>query len=378
MTGNQVGTATFDVYRDWTLSGGTFTGGNPQEFTVPARAAQDPATTFSTTGTVTVDASQAVGTFALAVAAFDITNTNTTGAKLAVGSSASYSVTVTAPVTPSDTTPPEITPVVSPATPDGDHGWYTSDVTLSWTVTDAESAITSQNGCAAVTITADQAATGYTCTATSAGGTSTQTVTIKRDATAPEITWVGGPSAGASYYFGEVPADPTCDATDNLSGVTATGCVVTGYSAAVGTHTLTASAEDQAGNPASEERVYTVLAWTLKGFYQPVDMSGTLNTVKGGSTVPLKFEVFAGDTELTDVSVVSSFKVGAVPCASLEGVVTDDIEQYTSGSTTLRYDTTGGQFIQNWQTPKNQSGTCYRVTLTTDDGSAISANFKLK
>src|SRR5215216_4789602 len=52
VSGKQEGTATFEVYRDWTLSGGTFTGSNPQEFTVPARAATDAATTFSTTGKV--------------------------------------------------------------------------------------------------------------------------------------------------------------------------------------------------------------------------------------------------------------------------------------------------------------------------------------
>ena len=31
-------------------------------------------------------------------------------------------------------------------------------------------------------------------------------------------------------------------------------------------------------------------------------MNGVVNTVKGGSTVPLKFEVFAGTTELTDTA----------------------------------------------------------------------------
>jgi hypothetical protein len=116
---------------------------------------------------------------------------------------------------------------------------------------------------------------------------------------------------------------------------------------------------------------------TLKGFYQPVDL-GTLNLVKGGSTVPLKFEVFAGQTELTDMAVVDTFKVGAVNCQTLSGSPTDDIEQYSTGATALRYDTKSGQFIQNWQTPKGKAGTCYQVKLTTDDGSSLVASFKLK
>ena len=102
VTGKQDGTATFEVYRDWTLTSGTFAGSNSQEFTVGPRAASDPATTFSTSGTVTVAVGQAPGTFTLAVGAFDITNSNPTGAKLAAGSSSSYSVTVSAPATPAN------------------------------------------------------------------------------------------------------------------------------------------------------------------------------------------------------------------------------------------------------------------------------------
>ncbi len=116
-------------------------------------------------------------------------------------------------------------------------------------------------------------------------------------------------------------------------------------------------------------------AWTLNGFYRPVDMSGTLNIVKGGSTVPLKFEVFAGPTELTDTSVVKSLTQTKIACET--SAPTDVIEVTTTGGTSLRYDTTDGQFIQNWKTPK-LPGNCYQVTMTTQDGSSLSALFKLK
>jgi len=49
---------------------------------------------------------------------------------------------------------------------------------------------------------------------------------------------------------------------------------------------------------------FTVNAWTITGFYQPVDMGGVVNTVKGGSTVPLKFNIYAGGVERTSVSDV--------------------------------------------------------------------------
>ena len=121
----------------------------------------------------------------------------------------------------------------------------------------------------------------------------------------------------------------------------------------------------------------TVQAWTLKGFYQPVDMNGIWNTVKNGSTVPLKFEVFAGGTELTDVSKIKSVNSLQVQCNNntMENAIEEVVT--TTGGTMLRYDTTGGQFIDNWKTP-NRSGNCYRVIMTTLDGSSLTALFKLK
>jgi hypothetical protein len=200
-------------------------------------------------------------------------------------------------------------------------------------------------------------------------------VSIKRDATPPTVALVDGPADGGSYYFGFVPPAPTCSASDALSGLDGV-CSVSGYSGLVGVNTVTASAADLAGNTASVSASYTVLPWTLNGFYQPVDMGDVWNIVKGGSTVPFKFEVFAGATELTDTAVVSSFVAAPVACP-VTGVIADAIEITTTGVTSLRYDLVEGQFINNWQTPK-KPGTCYVVTMTTQDGSSLAANFKLK
>jgi hypothetical protein len=188
------------------------------------------------------------------------------------------------------------------------------------------------------------------------------------------ITWSGGPAAGGTYYFGFVPSAPTCTASDALSGLAS--CVVSGWDDSVGGHTMTATATDNADRTATATRSYSVNAWTLHGFYQPVDMNGVWNTVKNGSTVPLKWEMFAGSTELTDVALVKSVTTALVACSS----GTEDAVEETAtatGATVLRYDSTGGQFIYNWQTPK-QPGKCYRATMTAMDGSKISALFKLK
>ena len=207
------------------------------------------------------------------------------------------------------------------------------------------------------------------------GHETTRTLSARIDLTDPDVALVGGPADGQTYDFGSVPAAPTCNASDDLSGLNEP-CAVTGYSNAVGTHTVTATATDIAGNENTDTRTYTVAAWTLKGFYSPVDIGGVYNLVKSGSTVPLKFEVFSATTELTDVASIESFKVYQV--ATPTDIFVDDIEQLSTGGTSLRYDSTGGQFIQNWQTPKNSAGKAYKVVMTTDDGSTITAYFLLK
>jgi hypothetical protein len=137
---------------------------------------------------------------------------------------------------------------------------------------------------------------------------------------------------------------------------------------------------------------FTINAWALTGFYQPVGIpnsvqtapgvalptSGTVwNTIKGGQTVPLKFEIFetVGGIERTSVADVSAFTLVKVPCS---GGTEDAVEPFpTSGATVLRYDATEGQFVQNWQSPKGPSQ-CYRTTMTALDGSSISAFFRTK
>jgi len=239
--GNQEGTATFKVYRDWTLTGGTFTGSNSETFTVSPRAAKDPATMFSTSGTVTVAAGQSVGDFALAVSAFDITNSNPTGAKLSDGADSNYQVTVSPS---SDTTPPVITPSVSGTL--GNNGWYVSDVSVTWTVTDLQSDITSQIDCGPTTISDDTAGTTLTCQATSAGGTASQSVTIKRDATPPTISGAASPDPNAAGW-NKTDVTVSFNCSDGTSGIASCGPNQTLGSEGAG-QSATGTAVDNAGN----------------------------------------------------------------------------------------------------------------------------------
>jgi hypothetical protein len=141
----------------------------------------------------------------------------------------------------------------------------------------------------------------------------------------------------------------------------------------------------------------TISAWYATGFYDPIGVdssqfvasgaavptvsaTGVWNTAKGGSTVPLKFNLYnaTGGTQLTTTSSVQSFDL--VKLTNCSGTATDDAVDYfaTTGATSLRYDGTGGQFIQNWKTPSVNADSCYRVNVKFVDGSAIYSFFKLR
>jgi hypothetical protein len=257
--------------------------------------------------------------------------------------------------------------------PNGD-GWYKSDVTVDWTCDDNLSGFVGCPENSVISAEGSNQSAGASVSDRAGNSTSATVTGIKLDKTNPtNVAFIGGVANGGTYYYGFVPAAPTCTADDALSGFKR--CDVSGYLATVGPHTLTATAIDLAGNAQTASLSYTVSNWNIGGFFQPVDMNNVVNTVKNGSTVPLKFEIFAGSTELTTTSSVKGFSATMVACNAAAG--TDEIEITSTGGTVLRYDATAGQFIQNWQTPKTP-GVCYRTTITTQDDSKISAIFQLK
>ena len=156
-------------------------------------------------------------------------------------------------------TPPTITAAIVGTA--GLAGWYTSDVTVSWTVTATGSTVSSSTGCDPVTITADTSPAGITltCTATSDGGTTTKSVTVKRDATPPTVLYAGNQG---SYGILQTVAI-TCTATDPSpgSGIASSSCAnIQGpaYGFGAGAHTFSAVAADAAGNQGQATTSFSV------------------------------------------------------------------------------------------------------------------------
>jgi hypothetical protein len=167
--------------------------------------------------------------------------------------------------------------------------------------------------------------------------------------------------------------------------VTLTGAVLVGRDA--GNYALNAPMTTTAN----------ITAWNAsgKGFYAPVGVANSIftaapgtapptkpsaipwNTVKGGQTVPLKFNVFAGTVEKTSLSDIKSFQQQQLPSCGTDLANADPVDVTTTGGTTLRYDTTGMQWIQNWGTSKVNTTTCYRAIVTFADSSTLEAFFQL-
>ena len=207
-------------------------------------------------------------------------NITGTGATVGIGShnysaeavdNAGNRATAGTTVVVSDVSAPVIKPTVTGTL--GNNGWYTSNVDVSWSVTDAESPVSNQNGCSATTVTTDTDGVTFTCTAESAGGSSSESVTVKRDATKPVIGYAGNDSP---YTFGQ-NVNVSCAASDAGSGLAANTCAninSTGAALGLGDHEYNATATDNAGNTATASTTIKVIDVTPPAI--GANVSGTL------------------------------------------------------------------------------------------------------
>lgn len=154
-----------------------------------------------------------------------------------------------------DASPPVITPQTNPAAPNS-KGWFTGNVALSWTVSDAGSPVVSKSGCDPVSVTADTSKVVVTCQALSSGGQGSKQVTIKRDASAPVKVKIKG--LKKTYSGGAIPVASKikCKAKDPTSGIAS--CKVKGVKTSKGTHKAKAIAVNGAGLKTKVTVTYTI------------------------------------------------------------------------------------------------------------------------
>jgi hypothetical protein len=304
-------------------------------------------------------------------------------------------------IAPQDAAAPVTAIGLNPATPNGQNGWYTSDVVVTVSAVDE----TGGSGLAETRCVLDPAAAPATfddmsagCAYTGAGASvpadgqhalyaaskdnagnkeAVKSQAVKIDKTAPTIS-ISAPANTVYLLNQAVPAAYAC--ADGSSGVgTCAGPVANGANidtATAGSKTFTVNAADQAGNTASASASYKV-GYNFGGFLAPVDSSPTVNTGKAGRTYPVKWQLRdASGNYASALSAVASIKYQGVTCGQYNGDPTDPLEAEAAGSTSLRYDTIANQYIYNWKTPGTAG--CYTLSLTLDSGQVQQAYFNLK
>ena len=206
------------------------------------------------------------------------------------------------------------------------------------------------------------------------------------DTTAPLISLVT-PADGARYVLGQsVVASYSC--TDPQSDVlTCAGTLANGASiptgaSALGAHTFTVNASSRGGSSSASHDYKVVFAFT--GFAPPIDAQPSLNTVKPGSGVPVKFQLrdaagaSAYDQVGLNVFAPDYPRSNAIDCDSQAPL--DPIEETaTLAKSALVYDAKAGQYIYNWKTDDGWArGTCRRLQVKLTDGETYSADFKFR
>ncbi|WP_407543033.1 PxKF domain-containing protein (plasmid) [Deinococcus radiomollis] len=271
-----------------------------------------------------------------------------------------------------DTIPPIITSTLSPAAPDGTNGWYKSPVTVTWTIA-TSSAISSKAGCDPTTLSADTTGTTPTCTATSAGGTSSKAVTVKVDVTRPTLTATFSNTVSAETLPNAVllgsAVSVTPSATDATSGVASSSCTAPNTST-IGRHAVTCTASDNAGNITTVQVPYSVI-YNFQGFSDPLSNLPAINSGKAGRAYPVKFTL-TGQSSL-NVLVPGYPKVTTIDCSATALVAENATTVSAVSNTGLKFD---GSYTFVWKTDKTPG--CYQLNVQLNDKTDHYALFNLR
>ena len=179
-------------------------------------------------------------------------------------------------------------------------GWATSDVDVSWVVNDLESDISSRAGCDPTKVVVDTDGVAFTCSATSAGGSDSETVNVKRDTTKPVVSLTHAPN-GSGGWDRSLPVSLTASANDGAigSGVpapavcrdTASGDPIpsSGWSPADGSYQIACEATDLVGWKGTSATELVKVDTTKPGLTvsHVVDGSGGWNVTDDVQLVPV-------------------------------------------------------------------------------------------
>ena len=242
-------------------------------------------------------------------------------------------------------------PHCSPA-PTDCGGWYRTDVTVTWTYDTA--GVTQTQGCNVNTVSADTASATFTCTVWYGGPFAGNQVTIKRDATPPQVTG-GSPSRSpdsGDWYNRSVPV--SFSGSDATSGIAA--CTSPSYSGPDGASaSVSGTCTDNAGN------VSAPLSTSLK--YDATAPSVTASPERGADrngwySAAVRVTGSGSDGVSGVASCTSSSYAGPDSAGAPVGVTCRDNAGNTSSPATavLKYDATAPVVSATAERPPDAKG----------------------
>ncbi|HEY6963040.1 MAG TPA: PxKF domain-containing protein, partial [Gaiellaceae bacterium] len=299
-----------------------------------------------------------------------------------------------------DALAPAITHTIAPAAPDGTNGWYKTAPSVTFACTDdvsgvaAGSCVVDGSSPQASQATLGESASPQTIAATAvdnAGNAAHDSVAgLKVDLTDPAVPAFTGIQAKI-YGTADLPPQSAigCTSSDAISGLQS--CIVAGYSSALGMHTLTATATDNAGRTRTNTLTYTV-GFVVGDVLQPIrtatndqdnPLASDLMVHKINSTIPVKFQVYL---DAAKTKLLTSPPAGSVARITFKKYdsSTDSTQPTTIVSATpdtgdaFRWTgATDYQYIYNLQTKGQTAGTYYvMLTLYASDGTVLAQSKK--
>ena len=254
------------------------------------------------------------------------------------------------PNVPGDPTPPVVTPVITGIL--GLNGWYTTNVTVNWSVTDPESIILSTTGCNTVTFAANTPGSQLTCSAESDGGTTIVTKTFKVDKTAPATTATPSRAADSNGWYNHA-LSVDFNGSDTTSGLESCSPDATYAGPDTSGTTVSGTCRDLAGNtaPATLPLKYDATAPQASPAARPADANGWHN-----HAVTVTFQGTDGTSGVATCTQ-TTYSGPDDPSVALSGSCVDQAgNQSASALFTTKYDETPPQATATLSRPADVNG----------------------
>ena len=177
-------------------------------------------------------------------------------------------------------------------------------------------------------------------------------------------------------------ADPLLGPLQDNGGPTETHALLAGSPAIDAALLANCPTTDQRGVSRPQGASCDIGAYELQsgvygfsGFFQPVDNLPTLNVVKAGASIPVRFSL-NGDQglDIFAAGYPASLRI-ACDSAAPQDVIEETV---TPGSSSLSYDAASDTYTYVWTTSKAWAGTCRQLNVRLNDGTEHKANFKFK